>query len=71
MYLPTYLPTLSIGLIGTPFCSNDPSSNPAEVYTFSVKMLFEKNENKQNEDTVGYILFYKNIDLKVFIDIPL
>ena len=34
-------------------------------------MLFEKNENKQNEDTVGYILFYKNIDLKVFIDIPL
>ena len=26
---------------------NNPSSNPAEAYIFSVKFVFEKNENKQ------------------------
>ena len=25
---------------------NKPSSNPTEVYSFSVKFVFEKNENK-------------------------
>ena len=29
------------------FYSDDPSSNPADVYSFSVKFVFEKNENKQ------------------------
>jgi len=29
------------------FYSDDPSSNPAEVYNFSVKIFIEKNENKQ------------------------
>ena len=29
------------------FYSDDPSSNPAEVYNFSVKIVIEKNENKQ------------------------
>ena len=33
--------------------SNDPSSNPADIYSFSVKFVFEKNENKQNEAGVG------------------
>ena len=29
------------------FYSDYPSSNPAEVYNFSVKIVIEKNENKQ------------------------
>ena len=29
------------------FYSDDPCSNPAEVYSFSVIFLFEKSENKQ------------------------
>ena len=29
--------------------SNDPSSNPAEVDSFSVKCVFEKIENNQKE----------------------
>ena len=28
------------------FYSDDPNSNPAEDYRFSVKFVFEKNENK-------------------------
>ena len=35
------------------FFSNGPSTNPAEVYSFSVKFVFEKNENKQKEAGVG------------------
>ena len=27
------------------FYTNNPSSNPAETYRFSVKFVFEKNEN--------------------------
>ena len=41
------------------FYSNDPNSNPAEVYNFSVKLNLEKNENKQKEAGVGP--FKKNI----------
>ena len=29
------------------FNSNNSSSNPAEAYSFSVKFMFEKNQNKQ------------------------
>ena len=29
------------------FYSDDPSSNPADAYSFSVQIVFEKNENKQ------------------------
>ena len=29
------------------FYSDDPSSNPAEAYSVSVKCVFEKNENKK------------------------
>ena len=35
------------------FYFDDPSSNPADNYHFSVNILFEKNENKQKEAWVG------------------
>ena len=35
------------------FYSNDPSSNPADAYSFSVEFVFEKNENKQKRGRVG------------------
>ena len=37
------------------FYSDDPSLNPAKAYSFSVKFLFEKKENKQKEAGVGPI----------------
>ena len=46
------------------FYSDDPSSNPADVYSFSVKFVFEKNENKQKE--AGLAHFLRIIVLKVF-----
>ena len=33
--------------------SDDPSSNPADIYSFSVKFVFEKNKNKQKRGRVG------------------
>ena len=38
------------------FYSDDPSSNPADAYRFSVQIVFEKNENKQKEAGVGPFL---------------
>ena len=35
------------------FYSDDPISNPAEAYSFSVKFVLQKNENKQKEAGVG------------------
>ena len=35
------------------FNSDDPSSNSAEVYSFSAKMLFEKNENKHKQTVLA------------------
>ena len=35
------------------FYSDDESSNPADAYSFSVKFVFEKNENKQKDAGVG------------------
>ena len=35
------------------FLSDNPSSNPAEAYSFCVKFVFEKNENKHKEAEVG------------------
>ena len=35
------------------FYSNNLSSNPTDAYSFSVKFVFEKNENKQKEAVVG------------------
>ena len=37
------------------FYSDDPSSNPAEAYSFFCKLVFEKNKNKQ-KDRVGPFL---------------
>ena len=33
--------------------SDDLSSNPTEAYSFSLKFVFEKNENKQKEGGNG------------------
>ena len=41
------------------FYYNDPSSNPADAYSFSVKSVFDKNENKQKEAGVGPFFFAK------------
>ena len=38
------------------FYSDDPSLNPAKAYSFSVKFLFEKKENKQKAAGVGLFL---------------
>ena len=38
------------------FNSDDPSSKPAEAYSFAVKILFEKNDNKQKEAGIGPFL---------------
>ena len=38
------------------FYSDDPSSNPADAKSFSVKFVFEKNENKQKETGLGPFL---------------
>ena len=35
------------------FYSDDPDSNPPEVYSFYSVKLFEKNENKQKEHGKG------------------
>ena len=35
------------------FYSDNPSWNPAEANSFSVKFVFEKNQNRQNEVAVG------------------
>ena len=35
------------------FYSNNPSLNLTDAYIFSVKFVFEKNENKQKEAGVG------------------
>ena len=38
------------------FYSDDPSLNPAEVYSFFCKSVFEKNKNKQKEALVDPLL---------------
>ena len=38
------------------FYSDDPSSNHADVYFFSVKFVFEKSKNKQKEEGIGSFL---------------
>ena len=46
------------------FYSDDLSLNPAEAYRFFSKMLFEKNENKQEK---GPILYLKLISIEAFL----
>ena len=38
------------------FYSDDPSSNPTEVYNFSVKLLLEITKINKKEDRVGPFL---------------
>ena len=35
------------------YYSDNPSSDPADVYSFLLKFVFEKNKNKQKEAGVG------------------
>ena len=41
------------------FYFDNPSSNPTDAYSFFVKFVFEKNENKQKEAWVGPFLINK------------
>ena len=36
------------------FYSNDPSSNPADIYSFFVKCVLEKNENKRKNNCICF-----------------
>ena len=36
------------------FCSDDQGSNPAEVYNFSVKLLFKRTKINKEEAGVGH-----------------
>ena len=51
------------------FYSDDPSSNPADLYSFSLKFVFEKKENKQKDAGVGPFLIYK-FQLPIVIYLP-
>ena len=42
------------------FHSDSLCSNPAEAYSFSCKIVFEKNENKQKEAWVDSLFLKKN-----------
>ena len=53
------------------FYSDDSSSNPANVYSFSSVKLFEKNKNKQKrgwEWSNIKIIFLKKIQVTKFVD---
>ena len=43
------------------YYSDDPCSSPIEAYSFSVKFVFEKNKNKQEEAGVGTHFFKKTM----------
>ena len=44
------------------FCSDDPSSNPADVYSFSVKFVIENKGTKQNKEAEDGPFFLKKTD---------
>ena len=44
---------------------DDPSSNPADAYSFFCKFVFEKNENKQKE-TGGWPIFKNMVTIDRF-----
>ena len=44
------------------FYSEDPSSNPADTYSFSVKFMFGKNKNKQRKGP-GLAHFFKKTNV--------
>ena len=48
------------------FYSDDPSSNPAEVCSFSVKLLWKRTKINKKEDGVGPFKKMKTIDSNFF-----
>ena len=44
------------------FYSDNPSSNPGEGYSFSEKIVFEKNKNKQKEAHVNSLQISTNVN---------
>ena len=50
------------------FYFDDPSSNPADAYSFSVKSVYGKNGNKQKEAGVGPFKGKKGLTEK-FLDL--
>ena len=49
------------------FYSNDPSSNPAEVYSFFFKFVLEKNKDKQKRGRVGPLLLKKCVNYDTLV----
>ena len=47
--------------------SDDPSSNPAEAYSFFRKIVFEKNKNKQKEAGVGPLFWNWSRGLQIIV----
>ena len=45
------------------FYSDDPSLNPAEAYSFSVKWVFENNKNKEKRGRGWPILLNKSLNV--------
>ena len=50
------------------FFSDDPSSNPAEAYSFSVNLVFEKNENTQKRPGLVYREWHMEVANKLELD---
>ena len=51
------------------FLSDNPSSNPAEAYSFSLKFVLGKNENKQKNHALAH--FEKNCEvIRLQIKLP-
>ena len=47
--------------------SDDLNSNPAEANSFSVKIVLEKNENKQKEAGVGHLNKTLRLRFRLFV----
>ena len=47
--------------------SDDPSSNPAEAYSFFRKIVFEKNKNKRKEAGVGPLFLNWSRGLQIIV----
>ena len=52
------------------FYSDDPSSNPTDVYSFSVQFVFEINNYKQNRGR-GWPIFNVLFDTLMTIQLPM
>ena len=50
------------------FYSDDPSSNPAEVYNISVKKVVEKNENKKRPGLANFSNLRNNLPFNSMVN---